>query len=150
MPSEDQADPKTVPVNVEYLAFLHDQLAENQQRLRELLGDSQARAIFCISADKLVSTIGAGRYKTDPMEGILAKLSEWGFYVSRKEKGDTSELEIKCPLAETVHPRLASHSPKCPLAEYVLGAIRLEDAKSQLLTNDLTNDGVKLKLQKAR
>jgi hypothetical protein len=150
MATENQASPRTVPVNVEYLAFLHDQLAENQMRLRELLGESQARAIFCISADKLVSAIGSGRYKTDPMEGILARLSEWGFHVTRKEKGDVAELEIKCPLAETVHPRLTTSSPKCPLGEYVLGAIRLEDSKSQLLTNDLLSDGVKLKLQKAR
>jgi len=148
--SVNQDIPKTVPVNVEYLAFLHDQLAENQQRLRELLGESQARAIFCISADRLVSTIGTGRYKADPMEGILAKLSEWGFGVSRKDKGDVAELEIKCPLAGTVHPRLTTRSPKCPLAEYVLGAIRLEDNRSQLLTNDLRSDGVRLKFQKAR
>ena len=141
--------PKMVSVSEEYLAFLHDELAENQIRLREILGDSQAQAVFCWSADRLVSTVEAGRYTFDPMEGVLQKLAAWGMQVSRKEDGTTSELEIKCPYAETVHHQLSSKEPKCPLGEYILGAIRLEESKSHLLSNHLTEDGVKFKIQKA-
>jgi hypothetical protein len=138
-----------VLVSEDYLAFLHDQLAENQARLRELLGESQAQAIFCISADRLISTVGVGRYEIDSLDGILQKLSGWGMDVKRKDRGDVTELEIKCPYAERVHPRIKSQQPKCPLSEYVFGAVRLENAKSQMLRNELTHDGVTLKIRKS-
>ena len=141
--------PKMVSISEEYLAFLHDELAENQIRLREILGDSQAQAVFCWSADRLVSTVEAGRYTFDPMEGILQKLAGWGMQVTRKEKGTVAELEIKCPYATTVHRRLSTKEPKCPLGEYILGAIRLEESKSHLLSNDLTTEGVRFRIQKA-
>jgi hypothetical protein len=140
---------KTVSVSKDYLAFLHDELAENQIRLREILGESQAQVVFCWSADRLVSTVEAGRYAFDPMEGIIRKLAGWGMEVSRKDKGSISELEVKCPYAERVHPRLNSKVPKCPLGEYILGAIRLEESKSHLLQNDLTKDGVKFRIQRS-
>jgi len=139
---------KMVSISEEYLAFLHDELAENHIRLREILGDSQAQAVFCWSADRLVSTVEAGRYTFDPMEGILQKLAGWGMQVSRKENGSVSELEVKCPYAESVHPRLSTKEPKCPLGEYILGAIRLEDSKSHLLRNDVTKEGVRFTIQR--
>jgi hypothetical protein len=82
------------------------------------------------------------------MEGILQKLAGWGMQVSRKENGSVSELEVKCPYAESVHPRLSTKEPKCPLGEYILGAIRLEDSKSHLLRNDVTKEGVRFTIQR--
>jgi len=150
--SEDRTPekPSMVLVSEDYLAFLHDQLAENQARLRELLGESQAQAIFCISADQLVSTVGVGRYEMDSLDSILQKLSGWGMNVKRKDKGDVIDLSVKCPYASKVHPRLKSNQSKCPLSEYVLGAVRLENAKSQLVGNELTQEGVKLRVRKSR
>lgn len=146
---ENQDKPKMVLVSEDYLAFLHDQMAENQARLRELLGESQAQAIFCISADRLISTVGVERYETDSLDGILHKLSEWGMEVKRKNRGDVIDLEVKCPYAERVHPRLKSSQSKCPLSEYVLGAVRLENAKSQMVGNDLKQDGVSLRIRRS-
>jgi len=137
-----------VSVSEDYLAFLHDELAENQVRLREILGDTQAQAMFCWSADRLVSTVEAGRYAFDPMEGVLQKLASWGMEASRKDVGAISELEVKCPYAERIHPKISSKEPKCPLGEYILGAVRLEASKSRILRNDLTKDGVKFKIQR--
>ena len=149
--SEDQGQdkPKMVLVSEDYLAFLHDQMAENQARLRELLGESQAQAIFCISADRLVSTVGVGRYEMDSLDGILRKLSGWGMDVRRKDRGDTIDLEVKCPYAEKVHPRLKSRQSKCPLSEYVLGAVRLENPKSLMVGNDLRQDGVTIRVRRS-
>jgi hypothetical protein len=139
---------KKVEISEDYLVFLHDELANNQKRLKELLGESQAKTIFALSADKLVTSVGPGRYATDPLEGIVQKLSSWGMEVSLNPKGNTTEIDIKCPYAESVHPRMSSEEPFCPLGEYILGAVRLEDSKSQLLHNKLTKDGVQLAVEK--
>jgi hypothetical protein len=147
--NQGEQEGKMVSIREDYLAFLHDELAENQIRLREILGDSQAQAMFCWSADRLVSTVKPGRYASDPMEGIMQKLAGWGMEVSRTDKGTISELEVKCPYAERIHPRLSSKEPKCPLGEYILGAVRLEESKSRILRNDLTKDGVKFKIQRS-
>jgi hypothetical protein len=146
---QDGTKHKMVSISDDYLAFLHDELAENQIRLREILGDSQAQAVFCFSADRLISTVEAGRYSFDPLEGILQKLAGWGMTVSRKDRGNITELEVKCPHAGSVHPRLSSKEPKCPLGEYILGAVRLENPKSILLQNDLTGDGVRFRIAKS-
>ena len=145
-PGADQG--KKVEISEEYLAFLHDELASNQKRVKELLGDSQSKAIFALSADKLITTVGSGRYATDPLEAIAQRLGSWGMQLDVKAKGKTTEINIKCPYAESVHPRLTSEEPFCPLGEYILGAVRLEDSKSQMLHNRLTKDGVDLAIEK--
>jgi hypothetical protein len=147
--SQDADETKTISVNEDYLAFLHDELAENQIRLREILGESQAQAVFCWSSDRFVLAAEVARYNFDFMEGIVQKLAGWGMEVSRKDIGSISKLEVKCPYAERVHSRMSSKEPKCPLGEYVLGAVRLEESKSHLLRNDLTKYGVKFKIQRA-
>jgi hypothetical protein len=146
--SRGNAQANRVEVSEDYLVFLHDELAENQKMLKELLGESQSRAIFSLSADRLITTVGSGRYASDPLEGIVKKLTSWGMQVAVKTKGTTTEVEIKCPYAERVHPRLSSEEPTCPLEEYILGAVRLEDSKSQILHHKLTNDGVKLAIER--
>jgi hypothetical protein len=103
--------------------------------------------MFCWSADRLVSTVETGMYSFDPMEGVIQKLKGWGMEVTRTNKGTVSELEVKCPYAERVHPRMSSKEPKCPLGEYILGAMRLEEPKSHLLQNELKKDGVKFRIQ---
>jgi len=145
---EKEGEDRMISISEEYLAFLHDQLAENQIRLREILGDSQAQAMFCFAADRLISTVGAGRYAVDPIEGVLKKLAGWGMEVSRKDKGNITELEVKCPYADRIHPRISSGEPKCPLGEYILGAVRLDESKSHLLRNDLTKEGVRFRIEK--
>jgi hypothetical protein len=138
----------TVPANEDYLAFLHDALSENQVRLREILGESQAKAVFNWSADRLVNTLRASKYSSSPVDGVVRKLTCWGMTVSRKERGNLTELEVKCPYAERMHPRMASREPVCPLGEYILGAVRLEDSKSQLIHNSLTKEGVRFTLER--
>jgi len=145
--SQESSEEETVSVSIEYLAFLLDELSENQARIRELLGENQARAIFGSCADRLVTTVETGRYAFSPIEGIVQKLKGWGMTVIQRKKGEAVELEIECPYAEHVHPRLSSREPRCPLGVYTLGAVRLEDSKSQLIHNCLTKEGVKLTIE---
>jgi hypothetical protein len=147
--AENREKQKMVSISEDYLAFLHDELAENQARLKEMIGDSQAQAVFCYSADRLISTVKPGRYAKDPLEGMVRKLKSWGMEVSRKDKGKTSDIDVKCPYAETVHPKLSTSQPKCPLGEYILGAVRLEDPKALLVRNDLNGDGVRFRVAKS-
>ena len=140
----------TVSVDEDYLAFLHDELSENQIRLREILGESQATAVLSWCADRLVRTVKSGRCVSNPIEGVVRKLTSWGMEISWKEEGDLTKLEVKCPYAKRTHSRLSSMGSNCPLGEYILGATRLEDPKSQLLHNSLTEEGVRLTLRSAR
>lgn len=136
-----------VTVSEDFLAFLHDELAENQARLRETLGASAADAMFDWCADKLIRTAEKGKYSFHPLDSVVQRLSRWGMQVKVKETQGTIEVEARCPYAERVHHRLSSSSPKCPIGEYVLGAIRLESGKSQLVSNHLTPQGVKFTVQ---
>lgn len=153
MPKEAESkvvrEPRMVSISEDYLVFLHDQLAENQFKLKEALGDSPANALFCWSADKLVSTVEGNKYAFDPLEGVLQKIRGWGMQVTKRDDGEVSRLEVKCPYAETVHPRLSTEHPKCPLGEYILGAVRLAGPKSVMVSNDLTGAGVKFQIKKA-
>lgn len=137
-----------VQISEDYLAFLHDELAENQARLREALGDSAADALFDWCADKLVRTTEKDKYSFHPIDAVVKRLSGWGMQVRVKEAQGTTEIEVQCPHAARVHPRLSSSSQRCPLGEYFLGAIRLEDEKSQLASNHLTPQGVRFAVQK--
>lgn len=136
-----------ISVSEEYLAFLHDELAENLARLRETLGDGPANDVLGWCADRLVRTTGKGKYSSHPIDSVILRLSDWGMKVKAKETQGATEVEVQCPYAERIHSRLASSSPKCPLGEYVLGAVRLEDEKSQLVSNNLTPRGVKFVIQ---
>lgn len=136
-----------VLVNEEYLAFMHDELAENHARLKETLGESGAAAVFDWCADRLVRTSEKGKYSFHPIDAVVRRVSGWGMQLRVKEVAGKVEVEVQCPYAEGVHPRLSSSSPKCPLGEYVLGAVRLEDEKSQLVSNRLTPRGSKFTIQ---
>jgi len=138
-----------VTVSEDYLAFLHDELSENQSRLRQILGESQSKAIFSWNSDGLIRTIPPGRDSSNSLDGIVQKLRGWGMKVTYRQKGRAVEFEIDCPYADQIHPLLASKEPRCPLGEYILGAVRLEDPKSQLLHNSLTAAGVKLTFEKS-
>ncbi len=145
--SERKEGRKTVTVSEDYLAFLHDELAENQTRLRETLGDTAANAMFDWCADKLVRTTEKGKYAFHPIDAVVQRLSGWGMQVRVNQTRGTTQIEVQCPYAERIHRWLASSSPRCPLGEYFLGAIRLEDQKSQLVSNHLTPLGVKFVVQ---
>ena len=136
-------DEQTVSVSADYLAFLHDELAENQVRLRETLGVGAADAMFDWCADRLVRTAERGKYSFRPIDSVVQRLSGWGMQVKVGRTEEATQIEIRCPYAERIHSRLSSSSPRCPLGEYILGAIRLEDEKSQLVSNHMTPMGVR-------
>lgn len=136
-----------VSVSEDYLAFLHDELSENQARLRETLADSAANAMFDWCADKLVRTTDKGRHSFHPIDAVVQRLSGWGMQVRVNRVQGTTRVEVQCPYAERIHPRMSSSSPGCPLGEYVLGAVRLEEGKSQLVSNRLGSQGAKFTIE---
>jgi hypothetical protein len=152
MPKEDESGvartQKMVSVSEDYLAFLHDELAENQARLRETLGAGAADAMFDWCADKLITTAEKGKYSFHPIDSVVQRLSSWGMQVKVTDMEGKAEIEVQCPYADRIHPRLSSSTPKCPLGEYALGAIRLEEGKSQLVSNHLTTKGVMFTIDK--
>jgi len=145
--TSERDDAKMILVPEGYLAFLHDELSENRARLKELLGESQADAVLSWCADRFVRTERLGRYSSSPAEGLVQKLSSFGIAATWRENGDVVTFEVRCPFARRVHPLTSSREPRCPLGEYVLGAVRLEDPKAQLVHNDLTGDGARFTLR---
>jgi hypothetical protein len=133
---------RRVLIDEEYLAFLHDQLAENQAKLKEILHNSGAETIYGASADRLVQTV-VKDFTFHPIDGVLEKFESWGLKVSKKNRGGSVEVQLECPYAETVHPRLSSKEPVCPLNEYVLGALRLEYDGATMKHNSLLKGGAK-------
>ena len=134
---------KKVLIDEDYLVFLHDQLAENQATLREILGESGANTLLNLSSNRVASTVDGG-LTFHPIDGMVNRLKGWGMRVKKKESQGSIELVVKCPYAERVHPRLKAKNPKCPLGEYILGALRLEFKGASLVTNDLLEDGARL------
>lgn len=139
---------KLLSVSEDFVAFLHDQLAENQARLRETLGEGASTALLDWCADRLVRTTEKGRYSSHPIDAVVRRVSGWGMQVKVKESRGETEIDVQCPYADRVHPQMSSSSPKCPLGEYFLGAVRLEDEKSQLASNHLTSQGVEFTIRK--
>jgi biotin operon repressor len=133
---------KKVAVDEDYLVFLHDLFAENQAMMSEILG-SGADVIRSYGADRLVKTLEKTQ-TFHPIDGVVQKLKSWGIGVDVETHGYTIGVEVKCPHAEKVHPRLSSAKPVCPLTEYVLGAIRLENREAQMEHSVLLQDGAKL------
>jgi hypothetical protein len=140
-PEPKRGGQKTVAISEDYLVFLHDQLAVNQAKLKELL-DAGAQTIDVLSADSLTKTIGRGP-GVHPIDGVVEKIRGWGMDVSIERKGVVVEVGLKCPYAEVVHPKMSAKEPVCPLNEYVLGAVRMEDRGALLEHNVLTKDGAR-------
>ena len=134
---------KKVLIDEDYLVFLHDQLAENQATLKEILGESGANTLLNLSSNRVASTVDGG-LTFHPIDGMLNRLKGWGMQVEKNESQGSIELVVKCPYADQVHPRLKARNPKCPLGECILGALRLEFKGASLVTNELLKDGAKL------
>jgi hypothetical protein len=130
---------ETVSISLAYLAFLHDELAVNKAKLKEILGPG-AEVISKSSADSLARTEDS-KSTHARADKLANKLREWGMDVSQERKGDMVQFVVGCPYAAYVHPRITAEDPVCPLSEYVLGEVRQLDAGAALVSNALTGSG---------
>jgi hypothetical protein len=150
MPSKARGrtkDDRMVKVSLAYVAFLHDQLAVNQEKLKEILG-SGAEVISGHSADELVGSLS----KDSPygrVNRLVKTVRGWGMELKQTRKGDLVQFEVGCPYAEYVHPRLSSEKPICPLGEYVLGEVRQIDRKAAMENCALTERGSRFAIRLA-
>ena len=131
---------RKVKIDTGYLVFLHDQLAINQARMKEIFGPSGSEMILNSSSDKLMQAVGK-EFPFHPLDGLVSTMKEWGMKVMKEEKDGRVDVSIECPYAEAVHPKLSSDSPVCPLSEYTLGALRMENKAAALETNKLLPGG---------
>jgi len=130
---------KMVNISLAYVAFLHDQLAVNQEKLRDILG-SGAQVISGYSSDGLASAL----IKDSPYgeaDRLTRMIKGWGMDLKQSRRGSTIQFEVRCPYAEYVHPRLSSENPICPLGEYALGEVRRTDRRASLESSALTEGG---------
>jgi hypothetical protein len=134
-----------VSISLAYVAFLHDQLAVNQSKLREILG-SGANVISGYSSDQLAKTLT----RESPFrraDRITKMVKNWGMDISQTRKGNAIQFVVSCPYASYVHPRMTSDEPICPLGEYVLGEVRQTDRGAALENNALVENGSRFSIR---
>jgi hypothetical protein len=136
---------KDVTVPLDYFVFLHDQLAANEAELKEILGDPGKKVIFDRSSERLAR--GTERpLSAHPIDGAIERIEGWGVKVTRNKDAGSVRVHVDCPYAEVVHPLRSKEHPVCPLGEYLLGALRLEDKNAQLVRNSLLADGAEFEI----
>jgi hypothetical protein len=76
----------------------------------------------------------------DPVTQMREILSSYHCQIDTTQIGDSTQWTVSCPFAQSVHPKTPSETI-CPLALLVLGAVRLKEQQSALVTNSLSGDG---------
>lgn len=141
-------EPALVEINIQYLTFVHDMLAESMAKLEQVFGGSAITVLRGTGADQVEQTLSKKGVVEPGLAGAVKAIRSWGMSVTTRKDGESLEVEVECPYARTVHPRLASDSPRCPMGALILGAARTEIPGAGL-KNDLTDTGAVFTIQKA-
>ena len=82
----------------------------------------------------------------DPVAKMREILSSYNCLINTTQTGDSTEWTVHCPFASTVHPKISSDTI-CPLALLFMGAVRLKEEQSELVTNSLSAEGAKFTIK---
>jgi len=131
---------------LDYVVFLHDQLAANSASLTKLFNESGAQVISQLDADTLVRSTQSP-FSLRPLDAAIERVEGWGMKVTRSKKGGNLRLRVSCPYAKQVHPLRSDEHPICPLSEYFLGAYRIEEKKALLVGNRIDDEGADIEIK---
>jgi hypothetical protein len=141
-------DDRMVTVPFEYLLSTHVQMSASYDKLKELLGESVALALFAMAADAgLPAMLPSASSSVEELKEVLA---ETGYELSADEKDDTIEFRLKCPHADRIHPYLGENATFCPMSQMVLSTMRRKFGTSIVTDTSLVPDGSRftIKVQK--
>jgi len=116
----------SVEISAAYLVYLHDMLAERLGKVEQMFGGSASQMLTLTESEQVANALAQRGVVEAGLEGAVQALRKWGMHVSTKYEDGTAELEVVCPFAKAVHPRLSAEDPVCPLAALVVGAARAD------------------------
>ena len=128
-PGEARSEDR-VEINTAYLVYLHDMLAESVQKVEQMFGGSANQVLVRAESEQVARALVEKGVIEPSLGGAIQALRRWGMRVSPKWQDHTLELEVVCPYAKTVHPKLSTENPVCPLGVVIGGAARKEDSKA--------------------
>lgn len=123
-----------------YLAFLHDVISVYHERLSEVTSPQVARELLANLADKEVRYLKLNE-QADPGLEVESFLKKMGMDHKVEKKGEVTTVSLACPNACTVHPRISSPHPICPISIFALGAQRISNNHLLIMQNHLTTTG---------
>ncbi len=139
-----------IEITPQYLALLVDLISGSFESIADVMGESVGQMFFAKACDKAAKSIGPIRPGGNYLKRISERLGEWGVDVKFTERGQELVVELKCPYAHAIHPRLMSEKAICPFSEVVLGMVRLTDKQSIMEENTLTADGATLIIKRQK
>jgi hypothetical protein len=127
----------TVPF--EYLISTHVQMNASYEKLKEIIGESQALALFALAADKDLP--GQMPTPSSSVEELNVIMGECGYNLNVDLKGDKAEFSLSCPHADMIHPKLGKGASFCPMSQSVLSAMRKKYVKPVVTNTKLVRGG---------
>lgn len=141
-----KASKKLVEMPLDYVVFLHDQLAANSAALNKVFNESGAQVISQLGADRLVRSTQSP-FAMSPLDAAVDRVEGWGMKVTRSRTGGRLRLKVSCPYAKQVHALRSDEHPICPLGEYFLGAYRIEERKALIADNSIDDEGAVIQIK---
>jgi hypothetical protein len=123
-----------------YIAFLHDVVSAYHERLSEVTSAQVATEFLANIADKEVRYLKLDK-QADRGFVIDSLLNRMGIHYKLEKTGEMTTISLSCPYASTVHPRINSTHPICPISILALGAERINDTRLIVTQNHLTRSG---------
>jgi hypothetical protein len=135
-----------VRIPLDYLILTHELLSRSYEKIKEVLGESQAMMFFSIASDIEGVPPTMGKWN---LEQLKTAMGAYGYSLKEERKGDKIHFRLYCPHAAKIHPYLGEGASFCPMSQMVLGSIRNEWKKAVVTQSRLEKDGsaFTLKLQ---
>jgi len=138
-PTQAGEEPELVTVPFDYLLSMHLKLNASYDRMKEVLGESQAMKFFTMSSDCDLPAL-----QLDPESGIdelrrLLSLADYRLVGSTE--GDTAAFTLECPYAERIHPYLGRNASFCPMSQTLLSTVRKKYGQSVVTAIQLNKKG---------
>lgn len=140
------SDNKFVKVPFDYLLSTHIQMQATYDKLKEMLGESQALAVFALSADNDLPAKQPDAQAS--VEELMRLMAEGGYSLKgEEEEGGSLKFELTCPHAAKIHPHLGMNASYCPMSQMVLSTVRMRYGNSVVTRSKLNRTGSTFTIQ---
>lgn len=123
---------------MDYLTTTHILLSASYEKMREVLGDSQAMMFFSLASDSARS--GPSTLPKD-IGSLKSMMADFGYKLTESNKKGQFTYRLHCPHAAKIHPHLGEKATFCPMSQVVLAIVRVDHPKSIVQTSQLEKDG---------
>jgi hypothetical protein len=138
-PIERGEEPELVTVPFDYLLSMHLKLNASFEKMKEILGESQAMMLFTMSADSDLPALQLDTWSS--IDELKRLLSQADYRLDGKTEGDTVTFTLGCPYAERIHPYLGRSASFCPMSQTLLSTVRKRYGKTVVTSCKLNRKG---------